>query len=123
MRDLAPPRERDREFYERLAVLDEHIVQQADAGGPVDDTLMHGVGTTHLARYRPHLDRRTAEAISARARMRRAAQEAYDLGDRVRAQMIRGRIAQGRYWGPATPQAVDQAQLEPEPERGEPELG
>ncbi|MCD0172531.1 relaxase/mobilization nuclease domain-containing protein [Micrococcus luteus] len=123
MRDLIPPRERDREFYERLAVLDEHIVQQADAGGLVDDALMKGIGTTHLTRYRPHLDRRTAEAISARARMHRAAQDAYDMGDRVRAQRIRGRIAQGRYWGPATPQAVDQAQLEPEPERGEPELG
>ncbi|WP_164971971.1 relaxase/mobilization nuclease domain-containing protein [Micrococcus luteus] len=109
MRDLIPPRERDREFYERLAVLDEHVEQQTAAGELIDDALMKGIGMTHLTRYRSHLAHATVQALLVRSRMRRAAQEAHELGDRARAQGIRGRIAQGRYWDPATPQAADPA--------------
>lgn len=44
VRDRTVKRERSREFRERLAAADEHVVARLEAGEPVDDTVLKGLG-------------------------------------------------------------------------------
>lgn len=97
VRDLPLTRERDRAFRERIAGVDEHIVQQAQADEGVDDVLLKGLGPTHLRAYRGSLHADTIRLLELRIAMQRAATTAHEQGLPGRAQQIRAEIRSGRY--------------------------
>ncbi|MCV7492328.1 relaxase/mobilization nuclease domain-containing protein [Micrococcus luteus] len=97
VRNLPLTRERDRAFRERMAGVDEHIVQQAQADEAVDDVLLKGLGPTQLRAYRGSLHADTIRLLELRIAMQRAATTAYEQGRPGRAQQIRAEIESGRY--------------------------
>lgn len=118
VRNRTVKRERSREFRERLAAADEHVVARLEAGEPVDDTVLKGLGTDKIRSYRTSLHPQTQRALRRRQSMQGAAARAYAAGQRELAQRIRAEVAAGEYrWIEPAPDAVAQH------EQDEPELG
>lgn len=118
VRDRAVKRERSREFRERLAAADEHVVARLEAGEPVDDTVLKGLGPDKIKSYRTSLHPQTQRALRRRQSMQGAAARAYAAGQKELAQRIRAEVAAGEYrWIQPAPDAVAQH------EQDEPELG
>ena len=118
VRDRTVKRERDREFRERLAAADEHVVARVQAGAPVDDTILKGLGPAKVRPYRTSLHPQTQRALRRRQSMQGAATRAYAAGQKDLAQRLRDEVAAGEYrWIQPAPDAVAQR------EQDEPELG
>lgn len=118
VRDRTVKRERSREFRERLAAADEHVVARLEAGEPVDDTVLKGLGSDKIKSYRTSLHPQTQRALRRRQSMQGAAARAYAAGQKELAQRIRAEVAAGEYrWIQPAPDAVAQH------EQDEPELG
>lgn len=118
VRDRTVKRERSREFRERLAAADEHVVVRLEAGEPVDDTVLKGLGPDKIKSYRTSLHPQTQRALRRRQSMQGAAARAYAAGQKELAQRIRAEVAAGEYrWIEPAPDAVAQH------EQDEPELG
>ena len=118
VRDRMVKRERDREFRERLAAADEHVVERLQAGEPIDDAMVKGLGPEKVRPYRTSLHPQTQRALRRRQSMQAAAAQAYSAGDRERAQQLRTQVAAGEYrW--IQPAGSTEAQRD----RDEPELG
>lgn len=118
VRDRTVKRERSREFRERLAAADEHVVARLEAGEPVDDTVLKGLGPDKIKSYRTSLHPQTQRALRRRQSMQGAAARAYAAGQKELAQRIRAEVAAGEYrWIQPAPDAVAQH------EQDEPELG
>ena len=118
VRNRTVKRERSREFRERLAAADEHVVARLEAGEPVDDTVLKGLGPDKIKSYRTSLHPQTQRALRRRQSMQGAAARAYAAGQKELAQRIRAEVAAGEYrWIQPAPDAVAQH------EQDEPVLG
>ncbi|WIY83939.1 relaxase/mobilization nuclease domain-containing protein [Propionimicrobium sp. PCR01-08-3] len=98
IRDQQPKRDRDQAYLDRIAAVDEHVVERTEARKLIDAAVLKNVGRRDISSFRAVMHAATVETLEARETMKAAASRAYEEGNLARVKALRTAMAEGRFY-------------------------